>query len=331
MTTDGSNHLDNIHPYKVLSIDDGDSIDLYMMHNGIISECRPAISYVGGKSFQNSYNWKGSYLDADYIDADDDTSVKNGGIQERVQPSDTQIFINEYLKPLLKQTPELLYTQSLQKLIKGFIGTGNKLIFLDSNSKVTIINENQGTQLPETQGGCWISNTYSHLPRIVYTYSNTNNTTNNSTIPIKSSYTPPAKSTAPIINHYYKNGDAVDRYYGYDDYDDNEDYGYTDEFLSKHTSPYNSKPFWDNKTPEEVVDYLCMTSNFDSIGDLILNDVDMAEEVMSHLLDFYWTNNHKYSIPTTPVVTSKLRKVTTTHRKVKSNNKNISNKKVNAK
>lgn len=35
--TSGAKDTTNVHPFKLLSIDEGDSIDLYMMHNGIIS------------------------------------------------------------------------------------------------------------------------------------------------------------------------------------------------------------------------------------------------------------------------------------------------------
>ena len=35
--TSGNKDITNVHPFKLLSIDEGDSIDLYMMHNGIIS------------------------------------------------------------------------------------------------------------------------------------------------------------------------------------------------------------------------------------------------------------------------------------------------------
>lgn len=35
--TSGVKDTTNVHPFKLLSIDEGDSIDLYMMHNGIIS------------------------------------------------------------------------------------------------------------------------------------------------------------------------------------------------------------------------------------------------------------------------------------------------------
>lgn len=34
--TSGAKDTTNVHPFKLLSIDEGDSIDLYMMHNGII-------------------------------------------------------------------------------------------------------------------------------------------------------------------------------------------------------------------------------------------------------------------------------------------------------
>lgn len=35
--TSGKKDITNVHPFKLLSIDEGDSIDLYMMHNGIIN------------------------------------------------------------------------------------------------------------------------------------------------------------------------------------------------------------------------------------------------------------------------------------------------------
>ena len=35
--TSGNKDITNVHPFKLLSIDEGDSIDLYMMHNGIIN------------------------------------------------------------------------------------------------------------------------------------------------------------------------------------------------------------------------------------------------------------------------------------------------------
>ena len=115
-STHGTESIDNVHPFCVLSKDNGDPIDLYMMHNGVITRTTP--------------------------DKDDPRS-------------DTCIFVEDVLQPILKANPELLEDESFQELIGGYIGSANKLTFLDNIGTVTIINEDSGTW----KDNVWLSNT----------------------------------------------------------------------------------------------------------------------------------------------------------------------------
>lgn len=99
----------NIHPFKVLSIDDGDPYDLYFAHNGMISM----------QKFS---------LDA----------AKN--------LSDTHLFALEYLQPMMKQFPNIIENPVFQKMLHDFIGTSNKLAFLRSDGAVWIFNKSQGEE-----------------------------------------------------------------------------------------------------------------------------------------------------------------------------------------
>lgn len=138
MSTDGVDNEDNCHPFKVLSIDDGDPIDLYVAHNGIISECK---------------------------------TTRNA------ERSDTRVYVEDFLRPILKAHPSLLASPAFQAHIKGFIGNGSKLTFLDSNGNVTIINDNAGVwkdTAVATEGDTavkyWLSNQYSIAERQATTY-----------------------------------------------------------------------------------------------------------------------------------------------------------------
>lgn len=95
-----------------------DGIDLFMMHNGVMS----------------------------------DVPIKAKG------RSDTWHFARNYLMPVLKARPGLIYRPSFQELLAKQIGSNNKLLFLDNHGRVIVINRTSGA-LHET--GCWISNTYS--------------------------------------------------------------------------------------------------------------------------------------------------------------------------
>lgn len=96
---------------------DESGVDLWMMHNGVI------------------------YETTDY----------------QSDASDTWHFVELYLKPMLQSDPTLIFNPNIQDMISKFIGTQNKLLFMDSNNEVVIINKKQGFDVD----GCWLSNTYS--------------------------------------------------------------------------------------------------------------------------------------------------------------------------
>lgn len=82
--------------------------------------------------------------------------------------SDTWHFAEYYLKPILKADPNLINNEQFQELISGYIGTGNKLLFLNNYGEVLIFNEDKG----HNENGCWFSNQYSIKPAVVSTYNN---------------------------------------------------------------------------------------------------------------------------------------------------------------
>lgn len=81
-TTHGKTDDDNAHPFEILSIDKGDPVDLFMMHNGVISNA---------------------------------PKVKDG-------MSDTWHFVEFMLKPMLKADPYILVNPYIKAMIKDFIG-----------------------------------------------------------------------------------------------------------------------------------------------------------------------------------------------------------------
>jgi hypothetical protein len=120
--THGLVNLDNCHPYKILSIDDGDPIDLYMMHNGTIQ---------------------------DVPDSD-------------VGMSDTWHFAEYIIKPLAKNNLDFLWNSDafhvwLQKKISGSKLTLMRSDHPEGGAPVLILNHGAGTMVT----GCWLSNTYS--------------------------------------------------------------------------------------------------------------------------------------------------------------------------
>jgi Glutamine amidotransferases class-II len=70
--------------------------------------------------------------------------------------SDTYHFVENYLKPLLAINPDQLYDETFQKFL-GLAVAGSRLLFMEGDGRVTIINKEQG----KIKSGCWISNTYS--------------------------------------------------------------------------------------------------------------------------------------------------------------------------
>lgn len=81
-TTHGKTDNDNAHPFEILSIDKGDPVDLFLMHNGVISGA---------------------------------PKVKEG-------MSDTWHFVEFMLKPMLKADPYAVVNPYIKAMIKDFIG-----------------------------------------------------------------------------------------------------------------------------------------------------------------------------------------------------------------
>ena len=89
--------------------------------------------------------------------------MHNGTMQVTIKDqdmSDTWHFAEYYLKPVLKADPNLINNEEFQELISGYIGNGNKLLFLNNYGEVLIFNEEKG----HTENGCWFSNQYSIKP-----------------------------------------------------------------------------------------------------------------------------------------------------------------------
>jgi len=135
LKTHGEIDIENCHPYKVLDIDDGDPIDMYMMHNGTISNAP--------------------------TDMDKDKS-------------DTWHFVEATIKPLAKAgLIDLIWKDAaFQKWISGCIAH-SKLLFMrsdDVDNPVIIFNYEKGEELR----GCWLSNVMCS-PMHNYRYDNNQN------------------------------------------------------------------------------------------------------------------------------------------------------------
>ena len=105
MATSGLVDITMTHPFKVLSLNDNDKNDLYLMHNGVLSHYKS----VDGKS---------------------DTALFSEDMSKifRENPSMVDsLWKKENLIPFGEE-----------------IGYGNKIVFMKENGKVAIINENNG-------------------------------------------------------------------------------------------------------------------------------------------------------------------------------------------
>jgi predicted glutamine amidotransferase len=70
------------------------------------------------------------------------------------EKSDTNMFNQTFLKPLIKKFPDFYKDKQGKYLLAKKVGISNKLVFMDSDNKVTIINEKEG----QREYGCWFSN-----------------------------------------------------------------------------------------------------------------------------------------------------------------------------
>jgi predicted glutamine amidotransferase len=69
--------------------------------------------------------------------------------------SDTWHFVKYYLRPILMDNPEHIYSDTFQEMLASFV-YGSKLVFMDSEGKQIIINEDDGLW----HRGCWYSNNH---------------------------------------------------------------------------------------------------------------------------------------------------------------------------
>lgn len=134
--------------------------------------------------------------------------IHNGVISKHgsnANKSDTRDFNEKVLRPMLKSFgTTIIHSPQIQPLIESYIGY-SKLVFMDKDSNVTIYNESMGNY----SGDIWFSN-HSWEPPKPYTYSNS----------YKNYYTP---KTTLLTN----------KDYGYDPYDDYEDYVGKDAQMNK--------------------------------------------------------------------------------------------------
>lgn len=121
--TAGETNQENCHPFKVLDRKK-DGKDLLLMHNGTISNCKP--------DFNAS--------------------------KKRKQFSDTRIFSEEVLRPLLlKYGIGALTDKIILELLEDYIGGSSKVALLDGSGNVFKLNGEEGSE----RHGCWVSNQYS--------------------------------------------------------------------------------------------------------------------------------------------------------------------------
>ncbi len=70
--------------------------------------------------------------------------------------SDTNEFRTKILSPLAKANPKFMDCASTEELVRGYVGTYNKMVFMRKDGEAWILNANQGTW----DRGVWFSNTY---------------------------------------------------------------------------------------------------------------------------------------------------------------------------
>lgn len=105
--TQGEKSVVNVHPFKILSIDDGDPVDLYFAHNGGFPMTR--------------------------FNKDHDKKL-----------SDTHLFAIEYLQPIMKQYPDIIDNEIFQIMLHDLIGHSNKLAFMRNDGNTWIFNKSGG-------------------------------------------------------------------------------------------------------------------------------------------------------------------------------------------
>lgn len=105
--THGGLNLNCTHPFEVLSQEQGDPIDLWLMHNGVIT----------------GYGGHGHTDD-----------------------SDTGAYVKKVLSPIFRKYPGSWQDPMIIDLLCGHVGTGNKLLLFTSSGQHVIMNKGSGQQ-----------------------------------------------------------------------------------------------------------------------------------------------------------------------------------------
>jgi len=121
LRTHGNIDQSQAHPYEVFNRNNGDPVDLYLMHNGILSEPPEFFK----------------------------------------EKSDTWHFIEYILRPMLDHFWRRYGTDPLddfyvKEALESLAGSHNKLLLMDHEGKVTILNKQAG----QDKDGLWLSNGY---------------------------------------------------------------------------------------------------------------------------------------------------------------------------
>jgi predicted glutamine amidotransferase len=129
-------------------------MDLYaeQMHRNIAVHLRNA--NFGEKNLENCHPYP--ILDIDKGDKMDLWMMHNGTIRDvqiDKKMSDSWNFATKFLQGYCRKHPNALQDKDFQYLLTGIIGP-NKLVFLDSKNRFTIVNEDLGAYHPT---GAWIS------------------------------------------------------------------------------------------------------------------------------------------------------------------------------
>lgn len=114
--THGDTDKANTHPYRVLR-KDKHGMDLYLMHNGVIT--------------------------SKYIDE----SKEQG-------KSDTWHYVANVLRPTLIKNPELVHDKGFLRMVAMSIGYGNKFVMMPDDGHPIVVNHEAGTQ---REDGIWFS------------------------------------------------------------------------------------------------------------------------------------------------------------------------------
>lgn len=138
--THGLVDFDNCHPYAVLSKEE-DGIDMWCMHNGVMDEYDLHTHLDDVTQGGNRY----PYMKHTY------------GVEKDTM-SDTFHFIRVVLKPLVKDDPKVLRNPVVRAMLGNLIGHGNKLVIMDSDAEMHVINEQEFVNWPAYDLIC--SNTY---------------------------------------------------------------------------------------------------------------------------------------------------------------------------